>query len=180
MQESVTEWFIECVRREQAALRAFVRRLGVRSESVDDVAQDALVIAFEKLASFDRSQEFGPWVRGIARRLVANRVRKDARREELLSRAVTEILLDHIEADTASDPLYADRLAALRHCLDILPEHSRRTLQWRYFEDLSSTSIAERLGRSANDVRQLIFRLRRTLLDCIETRLANPSTPGMT
>lgn len=207
---TTTEWFIDQVRREQAALRAFVRSLGVRAEGVDDVAQEALILAFEKLPEFDRTQPFGPWVRGIARRLVANLLRKESRREELLSQAVTEALLvqethagpgDPTQspahgwgADASADagPAFGSafgqatdqRLGALRVCLDTLPERSRTLVRWRYFDDLTPTLIAGRLGRTANDVRQIFFRLRRSLLDCIGQRLAqagaetSASTPG--
>ena len=61
---SVTAWFLEQVRGEQSRLRASIRALGVRAEAVDDVAQDALVIALEKLDEFDRGGDFG---RGSAR-----------------------------------------------------------------------------------------------------------------
>jgi RNA polymerase sigma-70 factor (ECF subfamily) len=173
-----TDWFIEQVRREQAALRAFVRSLGVRAEAVDDVAQEALILAFEKLAEFDRAQEFGPWVRGMARRLVANLVRKESRREELMSRAMSEAMLLHESEGPSSTLASETHLQALRQCLGGMPEQSRRMVQWRYFEDLSPAAIADRLGRTANDVRQIFFRLRRALLECIEQRLANPDRPS--
>jgi len=174
MADNDNEWFIEQVRREQAALRGFVRSLGVRAEAVDDVAQEALIVAFEKLGDFDRTQEFGPWVRGIARRLVANLVRKESRREELLSQAMTEAMLVHEPDGPSSTLANEDHLAALHGCLEAMPERSRQMVRWRYFDDVSPVVIADRLGRTANDVRQMFFRLRRGLLECIEQRLANP------
>ena len=48
------DWFLERVRREQAGLRAFIRSLGMRAEVVDDVAQQAFVVAFQKLQTFER------------------------------------------------------------------------------------------------------------------------------
>jgi RNA polymerase sigma-70 factor, ECF subfamily len=173
MEEQNNEWFIEQVRREQAALRAFVRSLGVSSETVDDLAQDALILAHEKLAEFDRSLEFGPWVRGIARRLVANMIRKEARRAELMSQAVTEALLVHDHGGVPASVASEDHLQALNCCLDSMPDRSRELVKWRYFEDLTPQAIADRLGRSSNEVRQTFFRLRQSLLQCIERRLGN-------
>ena len=74
---SVPTWFLEQVQREQSRLRSSIRTLGVRAEAVDDIAQDALVIALTKLEDFDRGGDFGAWVRQIARRLVANERRKE-------------------------------------------------------------------------------------------------------
>lgn len=169
-----TEWFMEQVRHEQARLRAFIRSLGARSEAVDDFAQEALLVAYEKLAEFRRDGDFGAWVRGIARRLVAGALRKEKRREQILCDHVTEVLVAtapaelHPLAETAQE----DRLSALRACLEKLPERARQLLHLRYFEEASPGVIAGRLERSANDVRQQLFRLRRALLECVEGRLA--------
>src|SRR5205807_5867899 len=86
-------WFIDRVREHQARLRASIRALGVRAESVDDIAQDALVLAWEKLAQFDPGGDFGAWVMQIARRLVANERRKQARHSRILAGEVTDILM---------------------------------------------------------------------------------------
>lgn len=164
------QWFLEQVRQEQSRLRAFVRSLGVRPEAVDDLAQDALVLAFEKLDDFDREEDFGAWVRGIARRLVANARRKESRRQQIISEHLAEFLG---EAEVAHPLAEAgdERLPALNECVEQLPERSRQVLHWRYFEEQSPGAIGSRLERSANDVRQMLFRLRRVLLECVERKL---------
>jgi len=172
------EWFLQQVRREQARLRAFIRSLGVRAEAVDDLAQDALLVAHERLADFRRADDFGAWVRGIARRLVANALRKENRRQQILSDHLTELLAAtapenlHPLAETAQE----DRLAALRTCLEKLPAHGQRLLHLRYFEEASPGLIASRMERSATDVRQQLFRFRRALLDCMERQLSPSAT----
>lgn len=168
-------WFLEQVGREQSRLRCYIRSLGVRSEAVDDLAQDALIVAYEKRDLFNPAiqQDFGAWVRGIARKLVANAVRKEARRRTCLSEHVTELLLasnpDELQplAGATSD----ERLAALTACLMTLPDHSRQLIHLRYFDELSPGALASRLERTANDVRQMLFRIRGLLLQCIEKRL---------
>jgi RNA polymerase sigma-70 factor, ECF subfamily len=175
-----TDWFIEAVEREQSRLRAFIRSLGIRSEAVDDLAQEALLVAYQRLDVFRHDDDFGAWVRGIARRLAANALRKDYRRRQILSDHVTELLLEtapealHPLAETAD----ADRLAALKQCLDGLPQTARDLLQLRYFEQVAPGAIAGRLERTAVDIRQQLFRLRRALLGCIEGRLAMPAPGG--
>ena len=172
-----TAWFMEQVGREQSRLRAFIRSLGVRAEAVDDLAQDALLVAYQRLEVFRRDEDFGAWVRGIARRLVANALRKESRRQQILSDHVTELLVAagpedlHPLAEAAEE----DRLAALRCCLEKVPESARRLLHLRYFEEVTPGVIAGRLERSATDVRQQLFRLRRELLECIERRLSAAS-----
>ncbi len=68
--------FSELVRRYQVNVRACLAvRLSSRVES-EDLAQEAFVIAFRKLADFDSSRAFGPWVRTIALNLLKNHWRK--------------------------------------------------------------------------------------------------------
>ncbi len=167
-------WFIEQVRAEHRRLRAYVRALGVRAEAVDDLAQDALVIAFEKRADFDRRGDFGAWVRTIARHLIANERRKDSRRKRLLSAYVTDRLLEAESQQRhalASDTESEDLSPALRHCLDKLSDQNRQLLQLRYFENLSPGAIAGETQRSSNAVRQSLFRVRRELLQCLESSM---------
>lgn len=163
------DWFIEQVRREQAGLRAFVRSLGMRAEAVDDVAQEAFVTAFEKLQTFERGTNFGAWVRTIARFLVSKELRREDRRQRVLAAHVTEILVAHESPAPSEDPAPA---LALKRCLAELPERSRHLVQQRYFENLAPAVIASHEGRTANDVRQALFRLRAALYDCITRRLA--------
>ena len=170
---SVPKWFMEEVQSEQARLRSSIRALGVRAEAIDDIAQEALVIALTKLDEFDRGSDFGAWVRQIARRLVANERRKELRRNQILSDDVTDLLLDlRPEPAQWADRLEReDELSALRKCLAALPKRGRELLHQRYFEDLSPGTIASRLGLTSNQIRQSLLRLRRELLECIERRL---------
>ncbi len=50
--------FAELVREHQAGLRAFLRSLGVEPDWVDDFAQEAFIIAFQKRAIFEPGKDF--------------------------------------------------------------------------------------------------------------------------
>lgn len=166
---------MEQVRREQAGLRAFVRSLGLRPDAADDVAQEAFVVAFEKLAVFERGTNFGAWLRTIARFLVSKERRREERRQRLIGDFVAGALADETQATGSADAWAGEapeRADALRHCLGTLPGHSRRLVQQRYFENVPPAVIASQQGRTANDVRQALFRLRAVLHDCIRRRLA--------
>ncbi len=174
MEQSDHQWFMVQVKREQQRLRAWVRSLGVRADWVDDLAQDTFVVAAGKLGEFDRSKDFGAWLRGIARHLVINERRKESRRTRLLSEQMTAMLAEHAEDSAASPAITADdneRREALRHCLDQLSEDGRQLIQERYFEDLSATVIAQRSRRNSNEIRQALLRMRRNLLQCMQHQL---------
>ena len=166
-------WFIGQVRQHQSRLRASIRALGVRAEAVDDFAQDTLLLAWQKIAEFGPGGDFGAWVAQIARRLIANERRKDSRRSRLLASEVTDLLLQMAsEADKATARMEkADEFAVLQNCLKQLPPHGREVIRLRYFENQSPGAIASHLGRPSDAVRQLLLRLRRKLLECVERRL---------
>jgi RNA polymerase sigma-70 factor, ECF subfamily len=166
--------FIDLVREHQARLRASIRALGVRAEAVDDVAQEVFLLAWQKMADFSTG-DFGAWLMQMARRLVANERRKESRRRRILAGEVTDLLLQSLpQADPSLDYLIrAEEVRALKNCLDELPSKGRRMIQWRYFDQLAPATIADRLGRPSNYVRQALLRLRRLLLECVQARLAH-------
>jgi RNA polymerase sigma-70 factor (ECF subfamily) len=165
-------WFLDQVQRNQVRLRAYVRALGVRAEWVDDLAQEAFLIALRRLDEFDRTGDFGGWVRQIARRLIANERRKAMRRDLFLSDHATDLLLEMHREVTNPGELQEreEEIARLRECVAGLPKRSRDLLQQRYFEDLSPGAIGSRMGLPSNQIRQTLLRLRRALLTCMERR----------
>ena len=61
------------VRENSRMLSVFLRAAGCSDNLMDDVWQETMIVAWEKLDTFDRSRPFGPWLRGIATRvLLAN------------------------------------------------------------------------------------------------------------
>jgi RNA polymerase sigma-70 factor, ECF subfamily len=175
MDESSVErsqaWFIGQVRQHQARLRASIRALGVRAEAVDDIAQDTLLLAWQKIGEFGPGGDFAAWVGQIARRLIANERRKDARRSRLLAGEVTDLLMQMASEAVLKQSEKGDEFAVLKHCLEQLPPHGRELIRLRYFENQLPGTIASHLGRPSHVVRQLLLRLRRKLLECVESGL---------
>jgi RNA polymerase sigma factor (sigma-70 family) len=68
--------FGELVRRHGSAVRALVRRMGADAATADDIAQDACLAAFERIAEFRGEGTFQAWVKRIAGRLYLKRVKR--------------------------------------------------------------------------------------------------------
>ncbi len=173
--EFSSEKFIEYVRENHAGLRGFVRSLGVAPMWVDDLAQEAFVIAYQRMADFDENRDFGAWVRGIARNLVINERRKDARRKRILSDHLTEVLvasssLPENEVEEKGDRARAKALA-LKECLDKVPDKSRAMLQARYENEQSAPDIALQMNMSAAAIRKSLERVRKALRKCVQQRI---------
>jgi RNA polymerase sigma-70 factor (ECF subfamily) len=157
----------------QAALRGFVRMLGVDLDAVDDLAQETLLVAYRELERFDGDQDCGKWLRGIARNLVRNELRRSARRERILQEEVTEHMLAVLDPDRAPPRFEDADFRALRDCLEELPEKGRRLIAGRYADEWNASILADQLGMSATAIRLALMRTRRSLKVCIERRLSH-------
>jgi RNA polymerase sigma-70 factor (ECF subfamily) len=58
--------FGELVRRHGSGVRTLLRRMGAQPAEADDVAQDAFLTAFERIAEFRGEGAFAGWVKRIA------------------------------------------------------------------------------------------------------------------
>lgn len=182
MDLSDREMFVEQVREHHAGLRGFVRSLGVAPMWVDDVAQEAFIVAYNRLDEFDRDRDFGAWLRGIARNLVINERRKDARRKRILSDNLTDVLLLTSSVPEEEERELGDRglakMKALRECIAKLPERSLGMLRARYEEDHTAQDIAETYEMKAPAVRKALERVRAALRKCMKERLQEMGLPA--
>lgn len=143
-------------------------RLGVAvrcadAELVDEVVQEAYVVAFERLDEYESRGTFAAWVAGIARNRLARARRQRGRQESHL--AVLEDLL----APEAEVPVVVDEalVGRVRHCLDTLTPAARELATWRFIERRPVQAIAGLLGRTAASVSVTIHRVRSALRQCI-------------
>lgn len=71
--------FGELVRRHGSSVRHLLRRMGAQAALSDDVAQDAFLAAFERIAEFRGEGTFAGWVKKIAARLYLRRLQREKR-----------------------------------------------------------------------------------------------------
>jgi len=164
--------FDTLVREHQAGLRAWIRALGAQDAWVDDIAQEVFLVAHRRQAAFVAGSDVGAWLRGIARHLVMNERRKDARRTRLLHKSLADVLLDDAMPEptppTADLPLV---VAAMNECVAQLPERSRELLRRRYAGDENASTLARALDMSAQAVRQTLVRIRALVKSCVEGKV---------
>ncbi len=169
-----TQEFEARVREHQAGLRAFIRALGADEAWVDDLAQEVFILAYRRLNQFEPGTDFGKWLRSIARYLVANGRRKDARHSRLLPFAVMDALLAH-ESENAAETSISDLLPAMRECVEQLPTRSRELLQRRYAGNENAATLARGLRMNADAVRQQLLRIRLAVKECVERKVVGLS-----
>lgn len=165
--------FTEFVTQHHAQLRGFLRVIGVAPDSVDDLAQETFLVAYRELEKFDKNEDFGKWLRGIARNLTRNELRKNARRTRILSNELTGHLLAESEKDNPEERFDEADFCALRDCLEQLPEKSRHLISGRYADEWKAPYLADQFNMSATAVRLSLMRIRQQLKSCITKRLEN-------
>src|SRR3982750_3259623 len=69
--------FGELVRRHGSAVRGLLRRMGAQAAEADDVAQDAFLMAFERISEFRAEGTFAGWVKRIAARAYLRRLQRE-------------------------------------------------------------------------------------------------------
>lgn len=127
----------------------------------EDLAQEALVRGFMKIASLRDGDRFGPWIATIAGNMSRNFLRQRANRARLLS---TRTDCPGGEHESFSD---------LRRALWKLPDHHRIPLMLYYFDATSTESIAATLGISPEAVHMRLSRARGELRKLLETTEAH-------
>lgn len=133
----------------------------------EELFQEVSLVVLEKAQEGTAVEQFGPWAREIARRLVLNHWKTSSRSRQVLSSEVLESIdrafARHDEADEGAGP---ELLGTLRECLKRLPEHLRHVVDLRYRDMLPLQDIAQRLNRTAGSVQVALSRIRARLLHC--------------
>ena len=132
-----------------------------------DIVQDTAVALWQQFDQYDDSRPFANWAIGFARIQVRRFLRSGARRSVLAERAA--MLIEQAQDERAG--MKERRDAALRKCLEALPEQSRGILTGYYFDERTVESLAQRHGRSVDAIYKTLQRLRAALLDCINSKL---------
>jgi RNA polymerase sigma-70 factor (ECF subfamily) len=166
-----TDRYAELIRLHQDGVWKTVAALLRDDRKSEEMVQEVFVEAYQGLAGYREGGDFGTWVRAIAR----NRVRRELRsrgRESRRLLAYRERLEERLKDDAGAEK-QDDRLgAAFALCRERLPVSAAQALDLRYVESLGLDEIAARTGRTVQAVRQLLFRLRLMLRDCIERKMA--------
>lgn len=164
----------EILVREHAGMLLVYLRCAVRDPVlIDDLFQETMLTAWKTLDRFDRNRPFGPWLRGIAARLILAQRRKTARGMLLCDEPLLEQLETRHQSfqQLAGDTL-EEKLETLLTCLSLLPARYREAIELRYRGELRGPRLAERLGISTEATKKRLQRARSRLHDCLKRRLA--------
>jgi RNA polymerase sigma-70 factor, ECF subfamily len=163
-QEGYLDAYELLVQRHSAMAYRVALRLTGHHHDAQDVAQEALIAAWEGLARFRGGSSFPTWLYQIVTRRALNKVTRgrDTSSLELLPEL----------ADPAGEPaVQAERnlaVDAVTDALLALPFSQRVVIVLHHFEGLSYAEIAAVTGSTEPAVRSHLFRARRALGKTLE------------
>lgn len=166
-----TEVFGAVVRRHEGEVwRVAAAMLGDRAATAN-LVQQTFVNAYERLEQYRPGNDFSRWLKGIARNLV----REDLRRSERESRtlvAYRDYLQQLYGDDGRSEQHLRDLDRAMTACRAELAPAASQALALHYEQGLTVEEVAAAIARTVAGTRQLLFRARLALRTCVEKRLA--------
>jgi len=157
--------FLQLLGAHERSLFAYVYALTPNWQEAEDLMQQVRIRIWQEFDKYDSEKSFGSWARAIAYYLTLAHRKEKSRQREYFSEHILEEVSRTYEtlAEGASE-----RQVALTRCLDRLEGNKRRIVEAYYLSAEPAKNIAERLAMTPNALRQLLFRVRKMLFDCVE------------
>ena len=152
----------------EPSVRAFVYSAVPHFADAADVVQQVALTVTRRFEEYDGRRPFVAWALWLAKSRIADHWRKAGRQRVVFS---DEVMDRMAAALVEQQPDRSARQIALEHCIEKLPEKSRRMLDLRYTEAMPVEQVAQAVRSTTGSVRVLLHRVRSLLAECIQTQL---------
>lgn len=151
------------------ALLGYARRRTAQLSDAEDTVAEVFTIAWRQLGRLPAdTADHGPWLYGIARRVLSNQRRGAARRRRLLERLREAVLR----------PTHAAQPVDAASALAQLPPADQEVLRLIAWEELSHKDAALVLGISPNAVAIRVHRARQRIKAVMKGSTSSRTSPG--
>jgi RNA polymerase sigma-70 factor, ECF subfamily len=150
---------------------SFMYRMARNAAAAEDLAQEVFLRVYRSRSNYEASAKFTTWLYRIATNLAVNHAR-DTRHE----RPEVTVSLDEPDDESGTTLELADgtltaeqalvrreRLLAIRHKVDALPEQQRLAVIMHKYQQMDYKQISEVLKKSESATKSLLFRAYETL-----------------
>ena len=161
--------FVRLLAENERKLAAYVHILVPVWQDAEDVLQTTKLRLWEQFDRFELGTDFAAWAFTVANYLVQAHRKRSQRQRLCFSGDVLERIAQFIPE--ASSSVWDDRVQALLECVKRLGDSSRRLLRLSCVERRKTKDIALELGQTPSAAYVRLFRIRRSLFDCIQKRM---------
>lgn len=158
----------------QSRLYAYILSLVLDKDRARDILQQTNVVLLEKEAEFQRGTNFAAWAYRVSFYEVLAERRKRQRDKHLFS---DELLALVAAKASALESTFDERTAALESCLQTLSQEQRDVVIQRYRPGGSVTALADQLGKTPAAMSAMLYRIRTTLIECVERKMKAAAKP---
>lgn len=160
----------EILMRENAdSLTAFLRAAVDDRAATEDLFQETVLIAWQKINEYDCARPFGAWLRGIARNLVLAYYRSTARQVRFSNDRILDYLDQRMtQVENQPGDTLQEKIVALTDCLDRLSPLYRQPVDLHYRDRRTSEWIADHLATTKDAIQKRLQRARSLLAECLE------------
>lgn len=166
--------FVQLFTKHQRRLYLYILAQVPNPLDAEEILQEANVVIWRKFDRFQPGTSFLAWAGQIARFEVLKHLDRRRRDRVRFSDLFVEQIADEALAEA---PQLEERRRALIFCLGTLRQRDRELIRLRYSPGETGHNLAKLLGRPVNSVYQSLGRIRKTLLECINRRLAAEAGP---
>lgn len=160
--------FVQHVVDSQMRIYAYILTLLPDANEASDVLQQTNLALWRDVQRFTEGTSFAAWSLRVAYFKVLEHREKQNRERRRFKDSLLETLAEEAQA---LDGDHQERLEAMRQCLEKLPPEHSDLVRKRYYENQEVRAIAASNGHTANAVANSLYRIRRSLWTCIQSRL---------
>jgi RNA polymerase sigma-70 factor (ECF subfamily) len=133
-----------------SVIYAIVRDTGI----AEDLLQETFLRIWNRSAGFDTARgALGPWLLTVARNRAIDHIRSAGARNVRNTLELEEREYKSQEIGIELDLQNKGQAAIIRSAMDKLPEKQRRVIELAYYEGLSQSEMAERMGEPLGTVK---------------------------
>ncbi len=163
--------FLRLFLQNERRIYAYVLTLLANRTDAEDVLQEASLTMWDKFDADDPPRDFAAWGCRIAYFKVLDFRKKHARSRVMFSQALLDRLAE-TAAEQAGVLQLDERRDALARCVEKLKPRDRDLLIERFADGATTESAAASAGRSVAAAYKALAKIRETLFECINRRLA--------
>ena len=163
--------------------RFIMSRIDHDYDLANDMAQDTLCKALDKMADYRGEAALFTWMCQISRSLIHAHYVKQKRREKIVAPIADtpemQSILENISVDDEQQPermtMNSQLKQILEEVLDHLPTDYGNVLTWKYVDELSVNEIAEKMATTQIAVQSVLARARKSFQQVIQKMLNHQS-----
>jgi RNA polymerase sigma-70 factor (ECF subfamily) len=159
--------FDDLIDRWHGPLWTYVRRLVSQDDTAKEIVQDLWIRVIRGMPRLRDPAKLRPWLFGIARRTLMDRLR-----EQYARPAETEVDINEVPAVGGWNDERRENLEDLEQALAALPMVEREVLTLFYLDELSLSDVSDALGVPVGTIKSRLFRARKMLRLDMDTRSA--------